>query len=691
VREHLLLTARDIEEIKGKIERYDWARNLFERIRTDDTFLVMQKEEVTTGQMAMKYVWEEGRFVRDRSLAYALTGDDTDIPAISGILEERFLGDWQFPNLDMSIHLAVPFTFESMIHYWSFWLLLANHVHGFTLIRKHGSFDLPKIGRYEESFRRALEAKKVNYGEYLELHNCQFWDLTCLGVLGVLLEDDEAVDTAINGHYGFKQMLSMYFDGLFWHEATVYAWHYMSSCAIMLAEACMKNGYENLYEYVSPAGGSIKAMFDGWIRTAFAGGRIATCGEQGNQAAVVDEPCTKSSLDINDAFLFNNESYRDSNKFEIAYRVYKDPAYAWLLSLNSKRDSWDHAFWGYPALTHGVPIGVITVPAAESAMFPQYGAAMVRSDESDKYWLSDALAIYARNGSIQGHSQDDHYNIVLNAFGKNIYPDWFYGWDYRGAIDPATGKQRHRSPFSGTLFGHNTVSVDGRTAVIYEAKILPLERSGEMQILRMISGVDGGAYRNVYARRTLGVLPEYVVDIFSLRSREKHLYDYVIHSYGIVSAEGLEDYREHSLQDVRDLYGFQEIDTLAHNEDNLWIRPGHRGSSSDSWSAVFIDEDTIGCRLHMTGDESTEVILSNTPYYVSSYGWDAMPVDGIVRKLPLLIARRKAHDTIFTAVHQPFKGHAEPLSIQQKDGILTVKSETFFDTLNLETMIFHRE
>ena len=53
-----------------------------------------------------------------------------------------------------------------------------------------------------------------------------------------------------------------------------------------------------------------------------------------------------------------------------------------------------------------------------------------------------------------------------------------------------------------------------------------------MQVLRMISGVDGGAYRGVYQRRTLGVTKEYVVDMFDMRSREQHIYDYVLHSFG---------------------------------------------------------------------------------------------------------------------------------------------------------------
>jgi hypothetical protein len=205
-----------------------------------------------------------------------------------------------------------------------------------------------------------------------------------MGVLGILLEDEEAVDLALNGRFGFKHLLDKFYDGLFWPEATIYAFHYISSCALMLAEACLKNGYENLYQYVSPSGASLKTMFDGWIRCLFADGRIATCGALSQQPAVVSALEKNTTYDVNDAFLFNNEGYRDANKIEMAYRAYKDPTYAWIIAQNSKRDSWDHIFWGYSALTHGIPLEAIEPPSAASCVFKQYGAAMIRSDETAK-------------------------------------------------------------------------------------------------------------------------------------------------------------------------------------------------------------------------------------------------------------------------------------------------------------------
>ena len=691
MREYLLLNRQDIEEIREKIEKYEWAKNLFERVKNDTTFQQMSADEVIDGLTANKYMWEEGRFMRDRSLIYALTGDDKDVPQMLAILEERFFTNWEFKNFEPYKHFAIPFDFDHMVDYWMLWLYLANHVHAFMLLKNCGLFDQECVEKYEKVFHRILEAKKKNYSEYLELYNCQFWDLACLGVMGVLLEDDEAVDVAINGHYGFKQMLNKFYDGLFWPEATVYGFHYISSCTIMLAEACVKNGYENLYEYIAPSGASIKAMFDGWIKCMFADGRIATCGQQGHQAAFVSHLEAKSSANLNDSFLFNNEGYRDSNKLEIAYRVYRDPAYAWILSQNPKRDTWDHSLWGHSALAYGVPLEEITPPPAKSELFPQYGAAIVRSDETENYWNSPAIAVYARDGSRQGHSQDDHYNIVLNAFNKNIYPDWFFSWDYRGGTDPKTGEQRHQSPYSGTLFGHNTVVVDGKRTDLRSARILPLERSNEMQILRMISGVDGGAYRGVYQRRTLGVTQEYVVDMFDMRSREQHIYDYVLHSFGSLSAEGLSEYQPHSLQDVRDLHGFHSIDTIAESKDNLWIRPGYKGKSDGDWKATFIDDDTIGSNVFMIGEEGTQVFLTDTPYYVSPNGWDVKPMDDIVRKMPLLIVRREAENTMFVAVHHPFKGKAPVLDVKKEGDNMIISGQGYVDTLNIETMRFKRE
>ena len=67
------------------------------------------------------YMWREGVLLRERSLLYAISGDDRDIPKIVEILEERFFCDWELKNYDQFNALAIPLDFESQVNYWMFW------------------------------------------------------------------------------------------------------------------------------------------------------------------------------------------------------------------------------------------------------------------------------------------------------------------------------------------------------------------------------------------------------------------------------------------------------------------------------------------------------------------------------------------------------------------------------------------
>ena len=186
----LTMTARDLDEIREKIKTHEWAANLFNKIKNDrslqDLGPIYSEGEIVT------HMWDEGRILRERSLVYALSGDDSEIQKIIDILEERFFQTWKFelsePHNELSQHkdrdgLAIA-------DYWMYWLFLANHVFAFNLIQDHPLFGASRINRFEQRFLETLEIKKRTFKGTLALQNCQFWDSTGLGMLGVLLEDE---------------------------------------------------------------------------------------------------------------------------------------------------------------------------------------------------------------------------------------------------------------------------------------------------------------------------------------------------------------------------------------------------------------------------------------------------------------------------------------------------------------------
>ena len=82
--------------------------------------------------------------------------------------------------------------------------------------------------------------------------------------------------------------------------------------------------------------------------------------------------------------------------------------------------------------------------------------------------------------------------------------------------------------------------------------------------------------------------------------------------------------------------------------------------------------------------------LTNTPYMVSTYGWDEPPRDGVVRRMPFLIIRRRKKKTAFLIVHQPFRDKPEKMSVQFTGDVLTIQTKTFQDTLAIPSMRFTR-
>jgi hypothetical protein len=92
------------------------------------------------------------------------------------------------------------------------------------------------------------------------------------------------------------------------------------------------------------------------------------------------------------------------------------------------------------------------------------GFAMIRSDESPRYWTSGALTAVLRLGTSVGHGHDDYFSLILHGKGHLLYPDlnviqyeprWL-NWTAEGIghstllIDhesPAPGKQVTRHDF----------------------------------------------------------------------------------------------------------------------------------------------------------------------------------------------------------------------------------------------------
>jgi hypothetical protein len=248
------------------------------------------------------------------------------------------------------------------------------------------------------------------------------------------------------------------------------------------------------------------------------------------------------------------------------------------------------------------------------------------------------------------------------------------------------------------LLAHNTVMVDcaepdgcerpgGNNPQRRDDKTMfePIRRQGEMKSLVLKAAI----YEGVWQKRKLGLTSEYLLDVFELTSEKEHTYDYLLHGFGELTVDkvgGLTPYNGFSKD-----YGLDIIDPRAKSPDNVWLRPGFKGAANTDWKARFKDSDGIGSDVTVVGCDGTEVFLTDTPYYVSARGWDDPPSDGVIRKIPFLVIRRKAKSAAFIMVHQPFLNAPSGLSVRSSGTKLTISGEKFVDSIDIASMSFARD
>ncbi|HEY3297865.1 MAG TPA: heparinase II/III family protein, partial [Armatimonadota bacterium] len=175
-----------------------------------------------------------------------------------------------------------------------------------------------------------------------------------------------------------------------------------------------------------------------------------------------------------------------------------------------------------------------------SSLFPSSGYATLRRPPAAKSGLPDSssLALNFNCGPYGGgHGHPDKLSIVLYAGGHQWLPDF--------------GSCGYDSPLKGSwtaqTVSHNTVVVDGVSQ--YPAgpdnRVWPTDTAQKRSVGRIdlfhanpVMSIAGGwtdsVYPGVYMKRTLANLGGSILDVFSIKSSEKHVYDYVLHVDGVL-------------------------------------------------------------------------------------------------------------------------------------------------------------
>ncbi len=203
-----------------------------------------------------------------------------------------------------------------------------------------------------------------------------------------------------------------------------------------------------------------------------------------------------------------------------------------------------------------------------------------------------------------------------------------------------------------------------------------IEDNGRMKTISL----EGSIYNGVNQRRTLGITPDYLLDIFDCTSDDIHTYDYILHNEG-----HFEFYTKIDLEDYDDFnkdYKLEPIDSESKEEGNSWLRKGKKGLVHESWQGGFTDRDEKRVIIDVGSEEGTEVFVTNTPMVVGN-GWDDTP-DNIKRiSKPMLIIRRICKSTKFIVVHQ-LTNLDKPFKVNRKEMKIEIITEDYSDMIELK-------
>ncbi|MBI3945177.1 MAG: alginate lyase family protein [Armatimonadetes bacterium] len=709
---NLFLNRTEIEAIREKIRRHEWAGRLHERLlaQVEDTlrggseYALYYTQGVYPG-VGINALWITGRRVRDVALAAAIANEQRYADKARELL--LFFVDaaaQKPPPLDSLINgardpeanlWALTHVYDQLSPSDKRW------VDSFLVFGLRGGINLCWAydlihERLSEAEREAIEgfflwiarSAMVPLAEHPSPHNRTMWGRAFCGVVGYTVGDRELIQFALEAPGGLKDVLERGTrDGGVWNEANPYQMFYVSQLMAILAEAALRGDGVDLWHWRSPGGNSMKRFYDVCLHLAFPVElRVATYGDNGTQSPFVAKGALYGGHQIGDYFLANDRDGRDWNTYELAYLRYRDPAYAWVLAQNPERDSFDQAVWGYLGLTHGVPLPErIDPPPAPSTLYPQTGLAMLRADESPAYWTSGSPAVSIRFGATRGvsHAHMDPFHITLHGKGHLVYPDWFIQWDYTTRMDGRRGKSP--TPWSMWPAAHNTLLVDKKAEVALPQP-LPVAEHDFGAAVKVIR-IRGSIYPGVEQTRTLALTGEYLLDLFEARSESEHTYDWILHGLGELAVPF--PWRFSPFDIGADL-GFGVIDTGAPADDpeNRWMRNGMQAVVPETWSATWRQKEGdawvrapgAGVCVTMLGAPGTTLYRADGPYYVSGAGLREMPTDGKARSVPLLIARRRARNTLFVALHEPYDDprglQIQLRRIRASEGILAVEIRT---------------
>ncbi|MBF8247585.1 MAG: Alginate lyase domain-containing protein [Bacteroidetes bacterium] len=486
----------------------------------------------------------------------------------------------------------------------SFWGV--DMAYGYDLLYEYKGFSPQDHATLKEKLFYPLAKITQKFPE--SASNRQLWYNNVSAAVGFLYGDQELIDFALKGEFGFSWQLGA---GLpesgFWAEWSGY--HYVALRGMIhLAEMARHNGLDLYHDEI--AGRSMKKMFDVPFDVILPN---------------YEFPRNKDSGGGN---ILEYATY-----YEIGYAVYKDPKYLALLSLTNlvrgKQVVGETSALGEA----DAPITMFNIepelPRSTTDIIPERstnlegnGFAALRNGTG-----KERRYLYLDYGIMGGeHGHPDRLQIGYYANGRN----WIVDPLNESYFDPML-----QLWFRQTI-AHNTIVINQTTQTWTNGYGIFY---GDLPGLQVASGGTETAYAGTKLTRTLVQVGDYFIDVFDVVAPEKRIIDWPMHSFGSLKLEGLNLTPE-------------PIDRFGH-------KPGIPGYdqlteissafTDSSWSGVYTDEGHH-LLVKAIGEKNTQVFQSISPRIGGFY--KQMVKDP--RPLPMVFSRREAASTRFVHLMQAY-------------------------------------
>ncbi|MGB6754824.1 MAG: hypothetical protein WBE71_20235 [Xanthobacteraceae bacterium] len=512
----------------------------------------------------------------------------------------------------------------------------------------------------EASARHEIEGGIVLWSRYkmramdhwTQTANLVFKPTSTVALAGLATDNSELIEWGLRRTKpwgprlgGYDVVLdTMLKDGGPWHEAPIYP--IAHEVLLMIARLSYWRGLYDQKDWFSARyanGGSGKGLMDYYIdsaypieRTGYGSGqiRVANYGDGSTNALgdliLVNPAVSEGNIVMHEPLI-------------AAYNASRDPRYGAFVSM----------IHGYTPnlIEHPSLPAEIQLPPAQSKVWPTYGLAMLRSDESPNYWTSGkAIAVFLIMSKGYGHDHRDKFSITLHGAGRLFYPD-YNALQYE---NPNIGWTRNS-------VSHNTLIVDEGETQDAELTALRYEFSPEVKFL---AGSSDGVFESVDQTRALLLTKQYLLDAVHATSPVPHTYDFVLHSFGRVEPEKPDPFEPTNALMKR--YWLVD-DQRAMITSQPWMldfviqeKPGSRG---DSYTREWYDHKAK-LRLSMAGEPQTLVVHGVWGDELAKLVSEQQKGAKLDRLATVVARRTGQREALFVACHEPCEGDDPPRVIR---------------------------